>query len=76
MADKDPFTGDGFSREPLSEAELASHREMKHKLSDAWPFVEAGDDLTKGAKRLLKLIAGAAVIGAAFAWAVKQGYFS
>tara|TARA_R110000851_G_scaffold156213_1_gene298695 strand:- start:293 stop:523 length:231 start_codon:yes stop_codon:yes gene_type:complete len=76
MSDKDPFSGSGFSREPLSDDELASHREMKHKLSDAWPFVEAGDDLTKGAKRLLTLIAGAAAIGAAIAWAVKQGYFT
>lgn len=76
MSDKDPFSGESFSREPLSKEELAAHREMKHKLSDAWPFVEAGDDLTKGAKRLITLAAGGVAIGAIIAWAFKQGYFS
>ena len=37
MASKEPFEGKGFDRDPLTGDENASHREMFHKVRDAWP---------------------------------------
>ncbi len=75
MTDRSPFPGNRFSNDDLSPEERAQHREMYHKLSDAWPTVEAMSNIFKGGKAVRNLVATGVVIGSAIAFAVKQGFF-
>jgi len=76
MSSKNPFDGDGFSREELSPDELAAHREAHHWLGDVKPTVDSTDDLAKGGKRLAVLVAFCTAIGGAITYAIRIGLFS
>lgn len=73
MANKEPFEGKGFDRDPLTGDENASHREMFHKVRDAWPTVEGMDNLRRGGNTIVKIVAVCAAVGALTAFLVKQG---
>lgn len=82
--DKLKLDGDGFSREPLTEEELARHRHMRHHYERnflaADKFIEQMGigwivSFSKAAPTLVKIIAGAAVIGGGLAWLAERGVF-
>ena len=76
MSEKNPFSGAGFSRDSLTADETASHREAHRELASVWATVTGIDQMAKGAARLGRVIAAAAIIGGAIAFGVKQGWFS
>lgn len=82
--DKLKLDGDGFSRDPLTEDELARHRHMRHHYERN--FLEAEDfidrlqlrwivNFSKAAPALVKIITGAAVVGGALAYMSQRGFF-
>lgn len=75
MTKKLPFTGQGFDRQPLTEDENASHREMFREVSEAWPSISAVDQISKAGGRLARIAVVVATLGGIVAYLVKQGIF-
>lgn len=75
MSDKSPFSGDGFSRDPIEGEEAAKHREAVHELSDMHPSLSGLHDLLKGGKRLGGLVVVLGAVGGGVAYLVRQGFF-
>lgn len=82
--DRLKLDGDGFSREPFSEDELAKHRHMhrhyQENFLEADKFIEKTGlrwivNFSKAAPALVKIITGMAVLGGALAWAAQRGLF-
>lgn len=68
------FTGEGFSKEDLSEAERAKHREAIREYEKDFPFIRAFANIGRSAKSLAATIAILAALGTAIAWAVNRGF--
>lgn len=82
--DRLKLDGEGFSREPLSEQELAENRAMRHHyvrhFLDADKFIEETGlgwivAFSRAAPSLVKIISGAAVVGGLLAWLSQRGVF-
>lgn len=74
MPDKDPFGGNGWSREPFEPDEIAGLRQMKSEVAERWETVKGADELFKGGKRLATIFATVAAIAAGVAWMIKNGW--
>ena len=83
------WSGNDFLREEFTQEERASMREMRAKLRDAWPVLEALSKINGGpktlsaivqiagsARTLAGIVAIAGAFGLAIGWMVKQGWFS
>lgn len=75
MTKKTSFSGSGFSREPFTEEENASHRELMREVSEAWPTIDSVDQISKASGRLARIAAVVAALGGVVAYLVKQGVF-
>lgn len=76
--------GEGYSREPFSEDELAKHRHMHRHYQEHFlevdKFLERTGlqgvvNLMKGGRALVAVLAAAAVIGTALAYMSERGFF-
>lgn len=76
MSKEPPFTGAGFSDDPLTPDDLASHREMHRFVSETHSTVKPLHEIKQGGRNIAYVIGFVGILGGAAAWAAKQGFFS
>lgn len=69
------FTGDGFSREDLSEEERARHREAYREYEKDFMYLRPFANILRSGRSLVIVFAAVSAIGVAIRWAVAQGWF-